>query len=224
MVDGGPISGGSVNPDAVSKLMSRYMRKLCWKSWAREHNVDEMNDDSWFQPVVTIIKNTCTTIWTKTHVDMARSWVASGAVTQARIYVFGWTTDGKCQKCDIFRREVHCLYECRYWRRIRNDLTDEVRMFEQIAKICCFPQKLNDVWRCEQRLVPHYFVSYGPEVWKRMPYRYEGKIAVRGSLRRVAVKYDPCGWAVVQLDIDGGDMSEYRMYGIILGWDGSSRA
>ena len=49
-----------------------------------------------------------------------------------------------------------------------------------------------------------------------MPCRYEGKIAVRGSLRRVAVKYAPCGWAVVQLDFDGGDISEYRMYGIIL--------
>ena len=65
MVDGGPISGGSVNPDAVSKLMSRHMRKLCWKSWAREHNVDEMNDDSWFQPVKKIIKNKWTTIWTR---------------------------------------------------------------------------------------------------------------------------------------------------------------
>ena len=158
----------------------------------------------------------------------ARSWVANGAVTQIRICGFGWTTDGKCQRCDTFRSEVHCLYECRHWRRIRNDLTDEVRMFEQIvitsasAKmlwgrcICCFPWKLNDVWRCEQRLVPHYFVSYDPEVWKRMPYRYEGKIAVRGFLRRVAVKYAPCGSSVVQLDIDGGDISEYRTYGIIL--------
>ena len=85
----------------------------------------------------------------------------------------------------------------------------EVRMFDQIAItsasakmlwrrcICCFPWKLSDVCRREQRLVPHHFVSYDPEVWKRMPYRYKGKIAVRGSIRRVAVKYAPCGWAVV---------------------------
>ena len=180
VVDGGPISGGSVNLDAVSKLMSRHMIKLCRKSWAREHDADEMNDDSWFQSVKRIIKNKWTTTWTKKHVDMAVSWVANGAVTQTRIYGFGWTTDDQCQKCDTFPTEVHCLYECRHRRRIRNDLTDEVRMDEQIAKMCSFPWKLNDVWRCEQRLVPHYFVSYDPEVWKRMPYWYEGKIAVRG--------------------------------------------
>ena len=58
MVDGSPI-------DAVSKHMSRHMRKLCWKSWVREHDADEMNDDSWFQPVKRIIKNKWTTIWTR---------------------------------------------------------------------------------------------------------------------------------------------------------------
>ena len=96
--------------------------------------MDELNDSSWLQPVKTIIKNTCTTIWTKKHVDRAMSWVANGAVTQIRICGFGWTTDDKCQKCDTFRTEVHCLYECRHSRRIRNDFTDEVRMYEQIAK------------------------------------------------------------------------------------------
>ena len=39
VADGVPICGTTVNPDAVSKHMSRHMRKLCWKSWAREHNV-----------------------------------------------------------------------------------------------------------------------------------------------------------------------------------------
>ena len=76
VIDGVSICCRSIHPDAVSKHMSRHMRKLCWKSWAREHNVDELNDNSWFQPVETIIKNTCTTIWTKKRVDMAMSWVA----------------------------------------------------------------------------------------------------------------------------------------------------
>ena len=107
--------------------------------------MDELNDNSWLQQVKTIIKNTCTKIWTKKHVDMAVSWVANGAVTQIRIYGFGWTTDDKCQKCDTFRTEVHCLNECRHRRRIRNDLTDVVRMFEQIAKNLLLP---TEVERC----------------------------------------------------------------------------
>ena len=53
--------------------------------------------------------------------------------------------------------------------RIRNDLADEVRKYEQFAKtnasakmllkrgICCFPCTLNEVRRCEQQLVPHHW-------------------------------------------------------------------
>ena len=139
---------------------------------------DEMNDDSWFQPVKRIIKNKWTTIWTKKHVGKARSWVANGAVTQIRICGFGWTTDGKCQRCDTFRTEVHCLYECRHWRRIRNDLTDEVRMDEQIAKTSASAKMLwgrcnvsNDPPRGELRISPGKSFRVGPwQDLKRLPW------------------------------------------------------
>ena len=46
--------------------------------------------------------------------------------------------------------------------------------------------------------------------------QYRRKIAVDGSSRDVAGKKAACGWAVVQLDIDGSDIPWYGMYGTIL--------
>ena len=66
---------------------------------------------------------------------------ANGAVTQKRIV----TSDGR-------KMTVHDLYECRHWRRIRSDITDDVRKYDQITKtnttvkmlwelcICCHPE------------------------------------------------------------------------------------
>ena len=39
-----------------------------------------------------------------------------------------------------------------------------------------------------------------------MPYRYQGRIAENGSSRGVEGTFAGRGWAVVQLDIDGGNI------------------
>ena len=61
------------------------------------------------------------------------SWVPNGAVTQIRICGFRRTTD-ECQKCDTFRTEVHFVKNVGIGGASATDLTDEVRMDEQIAK------------------------------------------------------------------------------------------
>ena len=117
--------------------------------------------------------------------------------------------------------------ECRHWRRNRSDLTEEVRKYEQIVKtnvsakmlwglgIACFQWKLNEVRNCEQQLEPHCGGSYDTEAWRRTLYKYQGRIAVVGSFRGVAGNFAACGWAVVQLEADGGDIPWSGMYGII---------
>ena len=82
---------------------------------------------------------------------------------------------------------MHRLYECRYWRGIRSDLTDEARRYEQFAKANVSAKMLmsGDV------------ISS----WCR-----------HGSLG-VAGRYATCGRAVVQLDVYGGDIPWCGMFG-----------
>ena len=197
VIDGVSICCRSIHLDAVSKHMSRHMRKLCWKSWAREHNVDEQNDNSCFQPVESIIKNTCTTIWTQEacgHGDVVGC--PNGAVTQIRICASDGLRMTSARSVILFELRCTVYLNVGIEGASAKDLTDEFRMFEQIAeneRECedafgtlrlLLPVDLNDVWRCEQQGGAALFCFYDPEV---MPYRYERMIAVRGSLRRVAV-------------------------------------
>ena len=57
----------------------------------------------------------------------------------------------------------------------------------------CFQWKLNEVRNCEKQLEPHCGGSYDSEAWRRTPYKYQGRIAVVGSLREVAGNFAACG-------------------------------
>ena len=61
-----------------------------------------------------------------------------------------------------------------------------------------------------------YIHTHDSEEWRRMPYRYQGKIAVFGPSRGVAGEYADCGWAMVQLDADGVDTPLCVMCGTVL--------
>ena len=56
VVDGVPLSFRGIRPDAVRKHMSRYVRQRRRKKWSTEHNVEELIEDVWFDPVKTIIQ------------------------------------------------------------------------------------------------------------------------------------------------------------------------
>ena len=128
------------------------------KNWAVEHNLDELNEDVWFEPVQTFIENQCTAIWTNNHADVARFWVANGVVTQRMV---------RSAICAVLL--VHRLDECWHWRRIRTDLTEEVAKTNASAKwswvrgICCFPSKLNEARRCERQWVSYDFEKSGED-------------------------------------------------------------
>ena len=124
--------------------------------------------------------------------------------------------------CGALGIEVHPLFECRHWRRARSDLTDVTREYQRIANTSVSAKSL---WgrgtcvvsrgrdrRCEQQSVPHRWVSDASEEWRKdAVYKCHGQIAVDGSLRVAAGEHAACGWAVVQLDVDGGDTLGYRM-------------
>ena len=144
--------------------------------------MDELSVDVRFEPVRTFSQEKCTARWTKKHAAIGRSWVASGAFTQERIRGDGWIKDDVCQTRGVLGRGLHRPHECRHWRGVRRDLTDEVTTYEQMAKttdtgakmlcvrgIGCILWKLNRVRKWEQQLVPHCSMSRGSEEWRRVP-------------------------------------------------------
>ena len=102
--------------------------------------------------------------------------------------------------------------------KVRSQLEDEVRSFDQIAKHCgklwlresgttFFPRACmvgREVGWEQARLNERCWLSDDSMSWKRNPRVYSEQIAIDVSFRGIAVKYAACGWAVVQMDHDGG--------------------
>ena len=61
-----------------------------------------------------------------------------------------------------------------------------------------------------------YWRSRDSEDWDRNVRSYKGRTAIDGSSRGIVNKYATCGWAVVQVDVDGGSTATYGVGAVTL--------
>ena len=58
-------------------------------------------------------------------------------------------------------------------------------------------------------------MSKDSEEWNTVSRTYRVRIAIRGSLREILIKFTACGWLVVQMDPDGWTTPRYGVGGIM---------
>ena len=143
---------------AQMRQMVRYVRNRHWENWTnKKRNRTGRLDTKWMS---------CMEICGLSKLRLSRKsarqngpsnmqpsqgrGMLNGSVAQERIGGCKRTRDDRCQMCGALGTEVQRLHECRHWRRIRSDLTDEARKYEQLATasgsamllwrrgMCCF--------------------------------------------------------------------------------------
>ena len=87
--------------------------------------VDEMEDGVWFEPIRAFSRMSCDREWTQEKKNRARHWVVDGAVTQ----------DAMCKYCGGPGTEKHRSYHCKGWKIVRVQLSEEVRVMEEIRRL-----------------------------------------------------------------------------------------
>ena len=133
--------------------------------------------------------------------------LTNGAVSQDAMCKYDWVQDLTCLSAEAKKKS-----------QLRLQLEHEVRLMEQFAKGHCWCWLLERgtvscPGACQtQRVINHEQACRSQFCWRSEDSQQwnsnfricKGRIASDGSCRWNVNKYAACGWAVVQMDLDGG--------------------
>ena len=111
----------------VPKRCQKHSAQVRLESLLDETNVAELEGDIWFEPIKTLLKRSVR--WQGPKDMQARSCVANGTPKQAKIHAGGSAVTVKCQLCPE-RHNMHRLYHCQGWEKVRTAMKGGLRVFE----------------------------------------------------------------------------------------------
>ena len=71
-------------PEDIEKKLMRHAKNVHWQRWAKKHEIEELKEGVWFEPVEALLKIKVNHRCTARHGAPARSWVIGGAWAQKK--------------------------------------------------------------------------------------------------------------------------------------------
>ena len=62
-------------PKDMTKTLMRHAKNVYLQKWAKKHELGELKEGVWFEPVKALLKRKVHHRWTAKHAAQARSWV-----------------------------------------------------------------------------------------------------------------------------------------------------
>ena len=73
-------------------------RTTCWTKWAAEHELKELKEGVWFDPINAMVRRKTNEEWTDKHRDVLRKVVVEGGWVQQRLCESGWSDENKLSR------------------------------------------------------------------------------------------------------------------------------
>ena len=149
-------------PEDIKKTLMRHAQDYYWQRCTTKHEVGEVTEGVWFDPVQAMFKN------------KAQSQLDGEACNISKVVGHQWSVDArkavnmnradskKCKYCQAEGTEKHRLYHCSEWREERSKMPNVVRSYEMKA-----PSSTED-WTWQRRLVSFPNNGKGWTGWKTL--------------------------------------------------------
>ena len=151
----------------------------------------------WFEPAEAFIKRKCTKVWPSKDSASARSWLACASPVFQTTMVLALARSRSALACArlvlLMMIMLKLLAHASGRRRLIASPWSTTK--ERKSEHTC------NFWRSDES-----------RKWQRNRLKHRDHIAMNGSFLGVAGKYTAC-WAVVQLDLDGGNEPGFATYG-----------
>ena len=82
-----------VCPKDVKKMLLQRARTVHWKKWAAKHEIEELKEGVWLEPVLALLRKKTKRDWTENHRNVARNLFVEGGWVQQRLFVIGWSNE-----------------------------------------------------------------------------------------------------------------------------------
>ena len=99
MSDGRLISMKDTCPGGIKTTLMRHAKNVYRRTWAKKHDIEELKEGVWFEPIKAVLKRTVNHTWTARRAAQARSCVMSGAWTQKKAKRHELCAESKHCKC-----------------------------------------------------------------------------------------------------------------------------
>ena len=124
-----------VCPKDVKKMLMQQARSVYWKKWAAKHEREELNEWTWVELALALLRKKTNEEWTDRHRSTARKLVLEGGWVQKKLFDIGWSDESECQAFHKEKgTEKHRLYHCPDWYEVRWEIPEAFRKWEQKAK------------------------------------------------------------------------------------------
>ena len=108
-----------VCPKDVKKMLVQQARIVCWKKWAAKHEYAELEEGSWLEPALALLRKKTKEEWTA---NVARKLVLEGGWVQKKLFGIGWSDKSECQAWYKEEgTEKHRLYHCPERHEVRRE-------------------------------------------------------------------------------------------------------
>ena len=97
-------------PRRCKKTLPRHSTEVFWQRWAKKHEIGELKEGIWFEPIKALLKTNPKRIWTTMYAVHARSWVINGARTRKKLYDRSWIDSRFSNCCHAEGAGKHRLY------------------------------------------------------------------------------------------------------------------
>ena len=102
-----------VCPKDDKKMLVQKVRSVYSKKWAAKHGYEELQEGSWLEPRLALLRKKVKEHWTEKHRNVARKIFLEDGWTQMSLFDIGWSDVSHCQACQKEEgTEMHSLYHC----------------------------------------------------------------------------------------------------------------
>ena len=116
-------------------MLVQRAQSVYWKEWAAKHEYEELQEGTWLEPGLALLRKKVKENWTEKHRNVAREIFLEGGWTRKRLFDIGWSDVSQCQACQLEEgTERHRMYHCPEWHEVRREILGAFRKWEQKAK------------------------------------------------------------------------------------------
>ena len=201
----------------------RDVQKMHWKKWAAKHEHEELKEEVWLEPALTLLRKKVREDWTEKHRIVARKIFLEGGWAQKRLFDIGLSDVSQCQACHKEEgTEKHRLYHCSKWHEIRREIPEAFRKWEQKARTSRKSGSCKEVSSRTLSVKNQWNRShFSMKKWESEQHKswclpvegFKGHVATDGSLQGELASV--CVWAAAQLDYDEEMDPLHGMYGSV---------